>query len=245
MGHRRIELEVAGTTTSTKSRFSVEWALFWTSYSSPTTTPESRYQACHDLSSALGHIHWDLYKTTSNSQSGYYTTHYWIQHPGRFDPIWFCSSPVLSSQQDEDGLYEIKECIGIPRYLWPQKLTNINPSTMNDAMCLALRCWPRKFWPWTNPLRDIQIDDMKIMVWQDPFGRPELTRLWHHGKLQSLIDKVWSSSWYDRPTDRPCESFRPPFDKNWLEFISMMRPDIVKVEVVLGGINDDQPLCFH
>jgi serine/threonine protein kinase len=157
---------------------------------------EPRYQACHDLASALEHLHQHriVHRDIKPPNIGYNIR-------GDLTLFDFGLSRELPAQPDQDELYKMTGYVGSPRYMAPE-IANYHPlyNEQCDVYSFAVLAW--QILTLEKPYEGCQIDQIRVQVWQKPCGRPELTRLRHHGKLQSLIDQAWSHEWKDRPTMR-------------------------------------------
>jgi serine/threonine protein kinase len=156
---------------------------------------EPRYQACHDLASALEHLHQHriVHRDIKPQNIGYNIR-------GDLTLFDFGLSRELPSQQNQDGLYKMTGYVGSPRYMAPE-IANRQPYNRQcDVYSFAVQAW--QILTLDTPFEGYQIETMRVMVWKEPFARPDLSRLRHNGKMQSLIDKSWSCSWKDRPTIR-------------------------------------------
>jgi serine/threonine protein kinase len=156
---------------------------------------EPRYQACHDLASALEHLHHHriVHRDIKPQNIGYNIR-------GDLTLFDFGLSRELPSRRDQDGLYKMTGYVGSPRYMAPEIANRQSYNEQCDVYSFAVLAW--QILTLETPYRGYQIDSMRVSVWQEPFERPDLRRLRQHGELQSLIDKAWSHAWKDRPTIR-------------------------------------------
>jgi serine/threonine protein kinase len=154
---------------------------------------EPRYQACHDLASALEHLrhHRIVHRDIKPQNIGY-------NNRGDLTLFDFGLSRELPFQPDQDGLYKMTGYVGSPRYMAPE-IANRQPyNEQCDVYSFAMLAW--QILTLEKPYEGYQIGYLKVMVWQEPFVRPDWYQLRQHGKLLPLIDKAWSHDWKERPT---------------------------------------------
>jgi serine/threonine protein kinase len=154
---------------------------------------EPRYQACHDLASALEHLrhHRIVHRDIKPQNIGYNIR-------GDLTLFDFGLSRILPFQSDQDGLYKMAGYIGSPRYMAPEVANRQPYNEQCDVYSFAMLAW--QILTLEKPFEGYQIGYVKVMVWQEPFVRPDWYQLTQHGKLLPLIDKAWSHDWKERPT---------------------------------------------
>jgi serine/threonine protein kinase len=152
-----------------------------------------RYQACHDLASALEHVHQHhiVHRDIKPQNIGFNIR-------GELTLFDFGLSRPLPLQKDQDGLYQLTGYCGSPRYMAPEVANrNTRYNEQCDVYSFAILAW--HILTLQTPYERYTISAMNAAVWQKPFDRPDLTPLQHHDKLQTVLDKAWSHDWKDRP----------------------------------------------
>lgn len=155
---------------------------------------EQRYQACHDLASALCHLHHHriTHRDLKPQNIGYN-----IRGDLTLFDLGLSRELPSTESMHSDGTYKLTGYCGSPRYMAPEIANNRPYNETCDVYSYGVLAW--QMLTTHKPYDGYRVESMKALVWGEPFARPEVGRLRHNRTLQSLISKAWSQDWKERP----------------------------------------------